>query len=407
MEALQWSNEMKKIYNIAWKDLKNRFSNPMEIMFFLVLPIIFTYLLSGSIGSDGGTYQLLVVDQDQTSLSSQLVEGLASAGTMEIVSISEEEMEAAAEAAETSAILTIPTGFQEQLYRGESIDLALQEIGEEDAYDAAEQQVFTAVEQMGRALLAANVSTAEYGKRGEFSDAAAREMYFEESYARAEAAFGDLPERVEIRTPDEGVVYEREKANSVQASAGQLITWVFIPLLATAAVLADERTTGTLQRLFTTPTNKATFLLGTILGQLLAAWVQMALLVIFGIYVLGINWGNSIPGLVVLLLAFSLAATALGTLLGTLVRSTAQAGGLAPITGMVMALMGGCWYPGELFPDTVKTVNQFLPTTWALQGLNDLGLRRLGLVEILPEAGVLMIFAAVFFALAIWRFRYE
>ncbi len=407
MEALQWSNEMKKITNIAWKDLKNRFSNPMEIMFFLVLPIIFTYLLSGTIGSDGGTYQLLVVDQDQTVLSDRLVEGLASAGTMEIVSISEEEVEAAAEAEETAAILTIPTGFQEQLYSGEAIDLALEETGDEDAYDAAEQQVFTAVEQMSRVLLAANVSTAEYEKRGAFSDAAARERYYEESYARAETAFGSLPQRVEIRTPDEGVVYEREKANSVQASAGQLITWVFIPLLATAAVLADERTTGTLQRLFTTPTNKATFLLGTILGQLVAAWVQMALLVIFGIYVLGIDWGNSIAGLVVLLLAFSLAATALGTLLGTLVRSTAQAGGLAPITGMVMALMGGCWYPGELFPDTVKTVNQFLPTTWALQGLNDLGLRRLGLVEILPEAGVLLIFAVVFFALAIWRFRYE
>ena len=172
-------------------------------------------------------------------------------------------------------------------------------------------------------------------------------------------------------------------------------------------MLADERTTGTLRRLFTTPTKRATFLLGTILGQLAAAWVQMTLLVVFGIYVLGIDWGNSIPGLVVLLLAFSLAATALGTLLGTLVRSTAQAGSLAPITGMVMALVGGCWYPGELFPNTVKTVNRFLPTTWALQGLNDLGLRRLGMVDILPEAGVLMVFAAVFFALAIWRFRYE
>ncbi len=398
---------MKKITNIAWKDLKNRFSNPMEIMFFLVLPIIFTYLLSGTIGSDGRTYQLLVVDQDQTSLSSQLVEGLDAAGSLEVVLISNDELETTAEEDDTAAILTIPPGFQEQLYSGEAIDLALEETGDEDAYDAAEQQVFVAVEQMGRVLLAANVSTAEYEKRGEFPDAAAREMYFEESYVRAEAAFGDLPQRVEIRTPDEGVVYERENANSVQASAGQLITWVFIPLLATAAVLADERTTGTLQRLFTTPTNKATFLLGTILGQLVAAWVQMALLVIFGIYVLGIDWGNSIAGLVVLLLAFSLAATALGTLLGTLVRSTAQAGSLAPITGMVMALVGGCWYPGELFPDTVKNVNQFLPTTWALQGLNDLGLRRLGLVEILPEAGVLMIFAVVFFALAIWRFRYE
>lgn len=398
---------MKKIYNIAWKDIKNRFSNPTELMFFLVLPIIFTYLLSGTIGSSGETYQLLVVDQDQTSLSGQLVEGLDAAGSLQVELISNDDVEAATEEDNTAAILTIPAGFQECLYRGDSIDLALEETGDEGAYDAAEQQVFTAVEQMGQVILAANVSMVEYEKRGEFADDTARNMYYEESYIRAEAAFIDLPQRVEMRTPDEGVIYERENASNVQASAGQLITWVFIPLLATAVVLADERTTGTLRRLFTTPTNKATFLLGTILGQLLAAWVQMALLVIFGIHVLGIDWGNSIPGLVVLLLAFSLAATALGTLLGTLARSTEQAGGLAPITGMVMALVGGCWYPGELFSDTVKTVNQFLPTTWALQGLNDLGLRRLGLVEILPEAGVLMIFAAVFFALAIWRFRYE
>jgi ABC-2 type transport system permease protein len=398
---------MKKIYNIAWKDIKNRFSSPMEIMFFLVLPIIFTYLLSGTIGSGGRTYELIVVDQDQTSLSGQLIEELTPAGSMEIVLASSEESEALADAQDTAAILTIPTGFQERLYGGWPVDLALQEAGDEDAYDAAEQQVFAAVEQMSRVLLAANVSTAEYEKRGDFTDAAMRERYYDASFTSAEAAFDHLPQRVEIRTPDEGIVYERENATNVQASAGQLITWVFIPLLATAAVLADERTTGTLRRLFTTPTKRATFLLGTILGQLAAAWVQMTLLVVFGIYVLGIDWGNSIPGLVVLLLAFSLAATALGTLLGTLVRSTAQAGSLAPITGMVMALVGGCWYPGELFPDTVKTVNRFLPTTWALQGLNDLGLRRLGMVDILPEAGVLMVFAAVFFALAIWRFRYE
>jgi len=106
MEALQWSNEMKKITNIAWKDLKNRFSNPMEIMFFLVLPIIFTYLLSGTIGSDGRTYQLLVVDQDQTSLSSQLVEGLDAAGSLEVVLISNDELETTAEEDDTAAILT-------------------------------------------------------------------------------------------------------------------------------------------------------------------------------------------------------------------------------------------------------------------------------------------------------------
>jgi hypothetical protein len=30
-----------------------------------------------------------------------------------------------------------------------------------------------------------------------------------------------------------------------------------------------------------------------------------------------------------------------------------------------------------------------------------------GLVEVLPEAGVLLAFAAAFFAVGIWRFRYE
>ena len=75
--------------------------------------------------------------------------------------------------------------------------------------------------------------------------------------------------------------------------------------------------------------------------------------------------------------------------------------------GMVMALMGGCWYPIELFPDFVRNVVRVLPTTWAMQGMLDLGLRGGGLVEVLPEAGVLLGFAAVFFVLGIWRFRYE
>jgi ABC-2 type transport system permease protein len=63
--------------------------------------------------------------------------------------------------------------------------------------------------------------------------------------------------------------------------AGQLITWVFILLLAISALFADERTQGTLKRLLTTPTTSATFLVGTISGQVVMALVQMLLLVGF------------------------------------------------------------------------------------------------------------------------------
>jgi len=60
-----------------------------------------------------------------------------------------------------------------------------------------------------------------------------------------------------------------------------------------------------------------------------------------------------------------------------------------------------------LFPEAVWTVVHTLPTTWAMQGLLDLVLRGRGLVDILPESGVLLRFAALFFVVGVWRFLFE
>jgi ABC-2 type transport system permease protein len=186
-----------------------------------------------------------------------------------------------------------------------------------------------------------------------------------------------------------------------------MITWVFIPLLGTSALFAYERQQGTLRRLLTTPSRKATFLLGTLGGQLALALVQMLLLVGFGVYVMGLEWGRSPAGLLVMLVSFGLAAVALGTMLGTFIKTESQGSGLSIMLGMVMALLGGCWYPSEFFPQIAQTAARALPTAWAMQGLSDLVMRGQGLTEILPEAGVLLGFAVVFLTVGVWRFRYE
>ena len=111
--------------------------------------------------------------------------------------------------------------------------------------------------------------------------------------------------------------------------------------------------------------------------------------------------------LAVILTAAALAAGAIGTTMGAFVKTERQATGLSIMLGMVMGLMGGCWYPLELFPPVVQQMVKVLPTTWAMQGMLDLVLRGRGLLDILPEAGVLVGFAAVFFAVGVWRFRYE
>jgi ABC-2 type transport system permease protein len=74
---------------------------------------------------------------------------------------------------------------------------------------------------------------------------------------------------------------------------------------------------------------------------------------------------------------------------------------------MVMALLGGCWWPLELFPEGLQQAVRVLPTTWAMDGLTDLTMRGGGLADVWLNAAVLVGFAAVFLAIGIWRFRYE
>ena len=120
-----------------------------------------------------------------------------------------------------------------------------------------------------------------------------------------------------------------------------------------------------------------------------------------------LNWGREPLALFVILLTSALAAAAFGTTMGTFIKTEGQANGLSIMFGMVFALMGGCWYPMELFPPVVQNVVKVLPTTWAMQGMLDLVLRGGGLQDVLPEAAVLLGFAAIFFSVGVWRFRYE
>ena len=157
----------------------------------------------------------------------------------------------------------------------------------------------------------------------------------------------------------------------------------------------------------TTPTRKSTFLLGAIGGQYLVALAQMVLLVVFGVLVMRVPWGRDPLALMVVLVTFGLAGVALGTALGTFVKTEGQSSNLSIMLGMAMALLGGCWWPMELFPAGLQQVVKVLPTTWAMSAMTDITMRGHGLVDILPEAAVLLGFAVVFFVVGLWRFRYE
>jgi len=398
---------MKKIFAIAWKDAIIRFTGSSELIFFIILPIIFTYLLAGGTPSadDDNRVRLVVVDQANTPVSQEIIAELDKSTAVRPDKLTLDKAEEQFSQRRASVMLIIPVGLDlASIQEGTAQVDFHQQPNSLDA-DMAKRAIETAIRHVSSAINAANNAVKAAEDIGTFESVTDRKTYFNNSLKLAQSIQADEPERVTVvegNTQAE-VVYD-PRANS---SAGQLITWVFIPLFAISALFAYEHQQGTLRRLLTTPTSKAIFLLGTISGQVAMALIQMTLLVLFGIFVLGLTWGHDPVALFVILASAALAAGAIGTTMGTFIKTEGQANGLSILIGQVMALMGGCWYPLELFPTTIQHFVKILPTTWAMQGLLDLVLRGGGLADILPEAGVLLGFAAVFFAIGVMRFRYE
>jgi ABC-2 type transport system permease protein len=397
---------MKKIIAIVWKDTLMRFDGWIEWVFFIILPIVFTLALAGGTGASADNrVRLVVVDQAKSPLSAELITALGNSQAIrpDLLTLAQADSQFSQRSA--AAILVIPPEFDLAHLEQGSIPLELRQQPNNMDAMVAQRAVESVISRVSSAADIANQSTSKAEQIRPFASAADRQSYFNDALSQAQSLLSAAPNRIiESQGTTKDPINYNPRTNS---SAGQLITWVFIPLISISSLFAYERQKGTLRRILTSPTRKSTYLLGTIIGQVLIALVQMTLLILFGIFIMKLNWGSQPLALIVMMTSGALAAAALGTTLGTFVKTESQASGLSIMTGMVMALLGGCWYPMELFPQAVQNIVKILPTTWAMRGLLDIVLRGQGLATILPDAGILLGFAVVFFGIGIIRFKYE
>ena len=390
-------NALRKIIAIAWKDTLVRFSSRSELLFFIILPLIFIFILSG--GPRGpkqdGRVILPIADDAGSAASRALIAAIDQSATVRSVPANGKRALGDGDA----ALLIIPASFEADLARGgAALDLRLKP-NDLNAI-AAQRAVATAAGRISRAAEAARASADDADRLRPFDSPEARQAWYEASLRDAQAFLAAAPARL---TVIQAVQNDTGYDPISHTSTGQLITWVLIPMIGVGALFAYERETGTLRRLRTTPTSRAILLLGVTGGQLATALVQMALLAGFGALALGMDWGRSPAGLAIVGVAFGAAGVSLGVMLGTFVKSERQASGLSIMLGMLMALLGGCWYPLEIFPEGVRAAAHILPTTWAMEALTGLSRRGVGVAGILPAAGALLGFAAVFFTIGVAR----
>ena len=397
---------MQKIIAIILKDLRIRFGNPVEWLFFLILPIFFSFIIGGgTAGPTDSRVGFYVVDEAQTSLSASLIDTLNVSTSVRPVLKDRQEALEDLDERDVVAVLLLPAGLDWEAIGTTTQSIELRQLPGSTNALVVQQGVQAALGEVSSAVQIASFSAEQGGELFGFEGEAERSAWFAQALAAAQTELQSAPDRVQETIAD--VPDPIEYDPNTNSSIGQMITWVFIPLIGLSAMLAYERQIGTLRRLLTSPTRRAVYLGGTIIGMVLTALLQMTILVAFGRFVLHVNWGNSVLAIAMMLVSSSLAAAALGTMLGTIVKTESQANGLSIMVGMVMAMLGGCWYPLELFPQAVQSAVRVLPTTWTMQGMLDIALRGQGPEGVVLEMTVLFGFALVFFLVGIWRFKYE
>ena len=393
---------MQKILAVAIKNARIRFSSPAQLIFFIVLPVIFTFALSGGAPADGGgdvRPQVAIVDGARSASGDALIAALNRAGTVRATVMTRDQALAAFERRDAVVVLSIPAPFGPGQW---ALDVQTQ--ANSPAALAAERAITAAAGDAGRAQRVGEFGAQERERLAPFASAGEREGFVAQLAAEATTRLADTPDRLtKTAAVAEGAVID----DAAQASAGQLVTWVFIPLLGVGFLFVSERARGTLKRTFATPVTRAQWLLGTIGGETAMALVQMLLLIAFGVFALRLPWAREPAALALVAVAFAVCGACLGALLGTLVRSEGQAQGLGILLGMLLALLGGCWYPLEFFPQPVQSAVQVLPTYWAMRGLSDILVRGAGVGAVLLPTGVLLGSAALFLILGVRRFRVE
>src|SRR5579872_6917061 len=134
------------------------------------------------------------------------------------------------------------------------------------------------------------------------------------------------------------------------------VMFVFFIVNFMATSLIGERNSGTLNRLLMAPNTRMQLMLGKTIPFLVISVVQTALLFLAGKVLFQMSWGAHPWMLVPVMIATSVAATAMGLLLATIVRTDSQVSAYGTFLVLILAGISGCLMPRSWQPEMMQQV---------------------------------------------------
>lgn len=367
-------NPFRGFSAILYKEFLVVLRDPMTLFFMFFPPLVEMIAFGYALDTDVKNLSLIVLDEDRTVESRQLVDRFVNTGTFkfsgEVFSL--EELTRTIREGKAYVGLQIPPGFTRDLAGGRT----------------ARVQVLIDGSNSTIASAALNTSIG---------------VTFRESVIKLLAASGAREVPVEVRPQ---ILY-----NPAMRSPNFFVPGVIGVVLqiattfATAMSLVRERERGTLEQLLVSPLSRWGLMLGKLTPYLVIGMAMAGFLFSIMRWLFHVPIAGSLLALTVATVIYVFTLLSLGLLLSTRAQNQMQALQMSMIFIMPSVFFSGFIFPRDTMPWIFRAIGACLPTTYFIELMRAIILRGASLSEFWQHLLILSAMGVGLFALCALRFR--
>jgi ABC-2 type transport system permease protein len=414
------------------KDLILFVTDRRALLISLALPIAIAALFGSLTGGSGkgSAIEIALVMQDSSEIGRKIADGLKADANLRITPLTLEQAGQAVRKGDQKVAIIIPDGFGTAAGAAFFGRQAKPEITL--MYDPSQPAVLAMAKGMLTQQVMQVVSAEMFGGKSgrEFTG---------QSLSQLEQGAGNDPDKALLREMLTGVQKYQARASSSGAGAqtaglsmpfttrdrqlsaasaqtgfdgyahsfaGMGVQFILFMGIDMAIGILMARRSGVWNRLLSAPVTLTGVLMARAASAAIIAFALMCAIFAVAVVVFGVRIA-SLAGFVGLALAFSVMTAAFGLLIAALGKTPEAARGMAVFATLLMVMLGGAWIPSFMFPEWMQKLTLIVPTRWAVDGLDAVTWRGLGLEAAAPAMAAQLAFAAVFLVVALWKFRRE
>jgi ABC-2 type transport system permease protein len=359
---------------ILYKEFLVVLRDPMTLFFMFVPPLIQLIAFGFALDTDVRNLSMVVLDEDRTVESRQIVDRFVNTGTFKIKGrvASPAELSRAIREGKAYVGLQIPPGFTRDLHAGRTAQIQV-------IIDGSNSTI---------ASSALNTSIG---------------LTFRESIQQLLGASGRREIPVEVRPQ---ILYNpamRAPNFFVPGVIGLVLQLATV--FATAMSLVRERERGTLEQLLVSPLSRWGLMLGKLTPYFIISIAMGAGLFVAMRWIFHVPIAGAVSALMVAVICYVFALLSLGLLISTRAQNQMQALQMSMLFILPSVFFSGFIFPRETMPAIFYAIGAVLPATYFIELMRAIILRGASLAEFWLNILVLAGMGVALFSLCAFQFK--